>query len=343
MSSSSHPLGVNFEREIREQPAVWRALAASEKAQRLAAAIDGDILLVGSGSSLFVAELGALALRRRAIQAHALAATEARLDHRAYFRHTVIAISQSGRSTDLLEALETLRPRVLIALTNNIDSPLAKRANLAIDVGADREQAVPASKSVTATTAILLRTASCIAGHASRDSQALVDTADKIEEWLNNKAAQQDIRSAAQTIATCRSVVILGTDYGYPVAKETALKMKEASYLHAEGFAAGEFRHGSVAMVDEKVAVIGIVDRDGLQAVERPLQEVAKANAPRFTIGSPRIDDLQRLGPTVGDPYNTLAWLVTAQSIALETARARQIDSDAPRGLTKALTDPKAG
>src|SRR6516225_10197288 len=114
-------LGVNFEREIREQPQVWERLAASDKAAKLARVLDGDIVLVGSGSSLFVAELGALALRRRSMKAHALAASEARLDHRAYEDQIVIAISQSGRSTDLFEALDALAPRHLIALTNSLD------------------------------------------------------------------------------------------------------------------------------------------------------------------------------------------------------------------------------
>jgi len=76
-------LGLTFEREIREQPAIWTALAGTDKSERLASSIEGDVVLVGSGSSLFVAELGALALRRRGIRANALAATEARLDHRA--------------------------------------------------------------------------------------------------------------------------------------------------------------------------------------------------------------------------------------------------------------------
>src|SRR5579863_5915801 len=77
-------LGAGFEREIDEQPAVWDRLAATDRARRLARAIDGDVVLVGSGSSLFAAQLGALALRRRRISAVALAATEAHLDHRAY-------------------------------------------------------------------------------------------------------------------------------------------------------------------------------------------------------------------------------------------------------------------
>ncbi|HXW77782.1 MAG TPA: SIS domain-containing protein, partial [Candidatus Eremiobacteraceae bacterium] len=242
-------LGANFEREIREQPQVWERLAESDSASRLAAALGDEVVLVGSGSSLNIAELGALAFRRRAMHAQALAATEARLDHCAYERKTVIAISQSGRSADLFEALDVLKPKRLIALTNSPDSPLAARADCAIDVGAGREVAVPASKSVSATAATLLWAASLIGGDSAREPQVLKRTAREIEAWLTSKAVDE-VAAAAHRIAQRTSVIVLGSDYGLPIALEAALKLKEASYLHAEGFAAGEFRHGSVAMVD---------------------------------------------------------------------------------------------
>jgi glucosamine--fructose-6-phosphate aminotransferase (isomerizing) len=331
-------LGINFEREIRDQPAVWEQIAASNKAAQLAGALTDEVVLVGSGSSLFVGELGALALRRRRMRAQALAATEARLDHHAYERKIVIAISQSGRSTDLLEALEVLAPKFLIALTNTPDSPLAARAQLAIDVGAGAERAVPASKSVSSTVAILLWAASLVGGDTTRDADMLLATAAAIRAWLGS-ASLFNVVEAAHRMALRSSVVVLGSDYGLPIARETALKLKEASYLHAEGFAAGEFRHGSVAMIDASSAVIGIVDSDALPVVERPLREVRDSDALRYVIGTCPIDDVPRLGATVDDPYNTLAWLVTAQMIALHAARARHIEADAPRGLTKALVE----
>jgi glucosamine--fructose-6-phosphate aminotransferase (isomerizing) len=329
-------LGMRLEREIRAQPGVWTRLAQSTAAARLAQALDDDVVLVGSGSSLFIAQLGGLALRRRGLRATALAATEARLDHRAYAGKTVVAISQSGRSSDVLAALDTLAPRRLIALTNAIDSPLAARADWAIDVEAGSELAVPATKSVSATVAIVLRAASLLSGETSRDAAVLVDCAGAVSAWFE-APGYAELVAAAGHIARRRSVIVLGSDYGLPIAHETALKLKEASYLHAEGFAAGEFRHGSVAMVDASCAVLGIVDADALDIVARPLRDLAKSDALRWTIGSPPIDTLPRLGPVVAEAYNSLAWLVSAQLIALHAARARGVDSDAPRGLTKAL------
>ena len=316
---------------------MWAAIAASDKAQVLAEAIGGrDIVLLGSGSSLFMAQLGALALRRRAIRAHALAATEAPLDHAAYAGSATIAVSQSGQSEDLLHALDVLNPKLLIALTNTPKSPLADRANLCIDVGAGREVAVPASKSVTATAAILLWAAGIIGQPHQRSAQTLIETAEDVRSWLNSPAAVEEVRAAATRIASRRSVLIFGTGYGLPIAHEFALKLKEASYIHAEGFSAGEFRHGSGAMLDASCASIAIVDEVSRQVVNRPMLEAAAADSLRYAIGG-RLGEVPLLGPVVGIAFNTLAWLVAAQMIALYTGRARHVESDAPRGQAKVL------
>jgi glucosamine--fructose-6-phosphate aminotransferase (isomerizing) len=314
---------------------VWERVARSDAAPVLAGALDGSVLLLGSGSSLFASQLGAIALRRRGIDAVAVAATEAPGDHLAYEGRVVVAVSQSGRSSDVLRALDALRPRRIVALTNTADSPLGTRADVTIDVGAGPEHAIPATKSVSSTIAILLAAATLLGGEKTRSSADLVETAQSIRAWLADSV--NGIVEPAMQIAERRDVVILGTDYGAPIAREAALKFKEATYLHAEGFEAGEFRHGSAAMVDRSVAVLGIMDRDGSPIVGQALRELEAAGALRFAVGTTTIDGVRRLGPMVADPYNTLAWLVTIQMLALLVARERGIDSDAPRGLTKAV------
>jgi glucosamine--fructose-6-phosphate aminotransferase (isomerizing) len=329
-------LGAQFEREIREQPTAWARLAQTDNALQLARALDGDVLLVGSGSSLFAANLGALALRRRGIRAESLAATEACLDHRAYENRIVVAISQSGRSTDVLNALDVLHPRRLVALTNTADSPLGARSDLAIDVGAGPEIAVPATKSVSCTYAILLWSASLLASDSHRNPSALQSVAKTVGHWLKHTAADE-VCEPGRRIALRNNVAILGNGYGLAVAQEAALKLKEAAYIHAEGFSAGEFRHGSIAMLDPSYAVIGIVDEDSYADVSNPVRTAEKSEALRYSIGDRAIDGVTRLGPIVDATYDTLAWLVTVQMIALYAARARRIDSDSPRGLTKAI------
>lgn len=329
-------LGANFEREIREQPDVWRGIANSDKAETLARAIrDRDVVLIGSGSSLYVSQVGALALRRRGIRAHALAATEAPLDNVAYRHAVIIACSQSGRSSDLLEALDVLQPNELIALTNTPDSPLGHRANVCIDVGSGPEIAVPASKSVTATAAILLWAASLMSGSRARNASTLIETAEDVRSWLDSREVEA-VKEAAQRISRRRSVIIVATGYGYPISLEFALKLKEASYIHAEGFSAGEFRHGSAAMMDPSCAIVGIIDEVSRNIVNRAMVEAVEAEALRYVVGG-RLGDIPLLGPVTGEPFNTLAWLVAGQMLALYIGRARYVESDAPRGLMKAM------
>lgn len=327
-------LGAHFEAEIREQPDVWRRIAASDGAHRLAAALEGRaVLFVGSGSSLFAGMLGALAFRRRGIRAAALAATESRFDHAAYAGACVVALSQSGRSADVLAALDVLAPARLVALTNDVASPLAARAEIVIDCLAGRERAVPASKSVTSMVAILLWAAALTGGMRNRTATTLVRTADDVRAWLDGDGVR-DVVTAAQRIARRRSVAVVAAGYGVPVAYELALKIKEASYVHAEGFAAGEFRHGSSAILDASCAIVGIVDEASRDIVRRPLAEAVEAEAARYVIGAP-CDDVPLLGPATGEAFNTLAWLVAGQFLALSIGRAHVVDSDAPRGLRK--------
>ena len=325
-------LGSRFESEIREQPDVWRRIARSDASMRFAGAVRGRrLLFVGSGSSLFVGMLGALAYRRRGTLARA--ATEARFDHGADRDACVIALSQSGRSTDLLDALDVLAPPTVIALTNDPSSPLAARATLVVDCLAGPENAVPASKSVTAMAAIVLWAAALSGGTSERGATTLDATAGDVETWLRSDAVAAVVGAAAR-LADRRTIAVVGAGYGVPIACEIALKIKEASYVHAEGFAAGEFRHGSSAMLDASSAIVGIVDDASRAIVERPLATAVDAGAQRYAIGT-RAAGLAVLGPQTGDAFNTLAWLVTGQYLALAMGRARDVDSDAPRGLHK--------
>jgi glucosamine--fructose-6-phosphate aminotransferase (isomerizing) len=333
-------LGARFESEIREQPAVWRRIAETDNAARLARAIAGrDVVFVGSGSSLFAAQLGAFALRRRGIRAHALPATEAPLERVAYRDAVVVACSQSGESDDLLHALDALDPRALVALTNGASSTLGERATTVIDVAAGIELAVPASKSVSATVATLLWAAALFdaGGGEAEYAEALIAAASRVDQWFDG-SGDGDVRDAAANIADRRSVIVVGTGYGLSVAREAALKVKEASYVHAEGFAAGEFVHGSAAILDPSCAIVGIVDDLSRAVVERPMRAGARAGSACYVVGA-ALHDVPLLGPEGGGTFGALSWLVAAQTIALFVGRVRNVDSDAPRGQSKVLLD----
>jgi glucosamine--fructose-6-phosphate aminotransferase (isomerizing) len=208
-------------------------------------------------------------------------------------------------------------------------------ADVVVDVMAGPEVAVPASKSVTSMIAILLWAASILGGGGKRTASSLHETADDVGTWLAGPDVAL-VNSAASALAHDRGVIVVGAGYGGPVANEIALKIKEASYVHAEGFPAGEFRHGSSAMLDASTAIVAIVDEASRDIVVRPLDEAARTGAERFVIGA-SVGDVPRLGPITGESFNTLGWLVTGQLLALALGRARGVESDAPRGLSKAI------
>jgi glutamine---fructose-6-phosphate transaminase (isomerizing) len=328
--------GRQFEAEIREQPAVLARLAASQAAVQLDAAIGNrEPLFVGSGSSLFVAQLAAVAWRRLGRRAGALAATEAHFQAAAHRDRCVVALSQSGRSADVLDALDALAPSRVVALTNDPTSPLAARADLTIDVDAGPEMAVPASKSVTSMAALLLWAAAHGVGGDTAAAGELARSAAVIGAWLDGLGFAQ-VDGIAQRLEPAQSIVVVGAGYGVSVAAEVALKIKEASYRHAECFGAGEFRHGSTAILDATRGMIGIVDAESRSAVGAVLNVARDAHAITVALGE-GLPDVPAFGPAAGGIFAPLSWIVGGQVLALTLARRAGIDSDTPRGLRKFL------
>jgi glucosamine--fructose-6-phosphate aminotransferase (isomerizing) len=328
--------GQRFESEIREQPAVLARLAVSRAAKALDAAIgDREPVFIGSGSCLFVAQLATLAWRRLGRRAEALAASEARFQAGAHRGGCVVALSQSGRTADVLDALEALGPARTIALTNDPKSPLATRADVTIDILAGAETAVPASKSVTAMAAVVLWAAGRSVDGDAAAGAALERAASTIGAWLEGDALAEMDRAAA-LLEAVQSIVVIGAGYGVPVAAEIALKIKESSYRHAEGFGAGEFRHGNTAILEPARGLVGIVDASSAAEVGAVLEIAHDARAVVATLGD-AFADVPAFGPSAAGRFAPIAWIVGGQLLALALARRAGIESDTPRGLRKFL------
>lgn len=328
--------GRQFEAEIREQPDVLARLAGSGTAAQLQAAIgDRAPLFIGSGSSFFVAQLATLVWQRSGRRAAALAASEVALGRWAHRGRCVVALSQSGRTGDVLTALDGLAPSRTIALTNDLASPLAARADVTIGVGAGDERAVPASKSVTAMAALVLWAGSRGLDGDRGGAEELTRTAGGLRSWFDGAAvAQAD--AAAASLEPAQSIAVIGAGFGVPVASEIALKIKEASYRHAEGFGAGEFRHGSTAILAPGRGLIGILDAPARAPVEAVLELARSDGAIALALGD-AFGNAPPFGPPAEGRFAPLAWIAAGQMLALALARRAGIDSDAPRGLRKFL------
>jgi len=231
--------------------------------------------------------------------------------------------------------LDAIGPARTIALTNAAASPLAARADITIDIAAGPETAVPASKSVTAMAAVVLWAAARTIDGDLPAASALERLASELATWLDGDAADEMDRAAA-LLEPAHGIIVIGAGYGVPVASEIALKIKEASYRHAEGFGAGEFRHGSTAILEPRRGMLGLSEGSIRTAVAGVLDGARNAEAIVAALGDAG-PGVPAFGPPVAGRFAPLAWIAAGQLLALALARRAGIDSDTPRGLQKFL------
>jgi glucosamine--fructose-6-phosphate aminotransferase (isomerizing) len=264
-----------------------------------------------------------------------------------------IFISQSGETADTLAALRWCLERGLhtVALVNVAESTIARTAHTALLTQAGPEIGVASTKAFTSQLVVL----ACIAialGRANgalsaeeeaRLSQALAEIPACISEVLR---ADDDIRRVAEDIAQARDVLYLGRGTGYPIALEGALKLKEISYIHAEGYAAGELKHGPIALIDDHVPVIVVCPSDELyEKTASNVQEVIARGARVVFLsdkeGQARLANKPLASftlPTVDPFVAPILYAVPVQLLAYHVAVAKGTDVDQPRNLAKSVT-----
>ncbi|MGP7959787.1 glutamine--fructose-6-phosphate transaminase (isomerizing) [Sanguibacter sp. A247] len=271
-------------------------------------------------------------------------------------RTLVVAISQSGETMDTLMAVRHAREQgaKVIAIVNTHGSTIPRESDAVLYTHAGPEIAVASTKAflsqITAAYVLGLYLAQ-LRGNKFPDEirQTLAELREmpsKIQTILDRA---QSVRDVARSMAEEKSVLFLGRHVGYPVAMEGALKLKELAYIHAEGFAAGELKHGPIALIDEGQPVIVIVPspkgRDSLHSkVVSNIQEVRARGARTLVVAEdgdedvvPFADEIFRIpaSPTLLSP---LLAVVPLQIFACELATAKGLDVDQPRNLAKSVT-----
>ncbi|MGO1561514.1 MAG: glutamine--fructose-6-phosphate transaminase (isomerizing) [Actinomycetaceae bacterium] len=271
-------------------------------------------------------------------------------------RTLVVAISQSGETMDTLMAVRHAREQgsKVLAIVNTFGSTIAREADAVLYTHAGPEIAVASTKAFLAqiTGCYLLGLyLSQLRGYKYDDEVAgyleeLAAMPDKISTVLDEQ--QERVRELARSLKDEDSVLFLGRHVGFPVALEGALKLKEIAYIHAEGFAAGELKHGPIALVDEGTPVFIIVPtprRPVLhQKVISNIQEVRARGARAIVVAEEGDTEVEQFAefvirvprtPTLMMPLVTT---VPLQIFASEVASARGLDVDQPRNLAKSVT-----
>jgi glucosamine--fructose-6-phosphate aminotransferase (isomerizing) len=262
-------------------------------------------------------------------------------------------ISQSGETADTLAALRYCagQGQSLAAIVNVPESTIARESHVVFPTLCGPEVAVASTKATTAQLAILAALAIAAGearGHLNRaQAHELVRALVELPRAVSQALASEDaIERVAKRLAKARDVLYLGRGALYPIALEGALKLKEISYIHAEGYAAGELKHGPIALVDEAMPVIVVAPSDAL--VEKTLsnmQEVAARGGKIIlitdaegarTVGQGVADTI--VMPNVHPFVAPILSLIPVQLLAYHTAVAMGTDVDQPRNLAKSVT-----
>ncbi len=251
----------------------------------------------------------------------------------------LVALSQSGSTQDVLGAITYAKKQgvqKVIAITNKKYSAIRETADILFDVCAGPEFGVAASKTFSHTVLSLLALSKLI---SSNDIQVSLPKITQIIKYTDISTER-----FAQAIQKTSTILYLGKHSLQPVAIEGALKIKEISYIHAEGFAAGELKHGPIALVESDVPVIVLVRHDvAEEAVLGSVREVEARGAVVYciceegvrlpTIPEDRIIVVPQLGA-----LHQIAFTIPLQLLAYHTAKAKGFDPDKPRNLAKSVT-----
>lgn len=251
----------------------------------------------------------------------------------------VIAISQSGQSPDICAVIEegSHQGALTVAVTNDTSSPLAAAADVCIDLRAGPEHSVAASKTYTSSLLAMAMLSTALAGEKSNQNQ-IASIPDHLFKLLHQSS---QIMASAETYRDIVNCVTLGRGYNYSTAFEIALKLKELTYVLAEPYSSADFQHGPVALVQGGFLVLAIVP-EGITADELTdlVKTLRRKGAHLYIIGA-RNETLSLGQNSISIPGTIPEWLspiaavVPGQLFALGLAKARGINPDQPRGLTK--------
>ncbi len=263
-----------------------------------------------------------------------------------------IFVSQSGETADTLAALRYCEAKAMtLAVVNVSESSIAREADLALPILAGTEIGVASTKAFTCqltVLALLALRAAEVRGTMDGDALEAARTAFRSLPGLVAQAltAEDAIRDVSQDLAEARDILFLGRGAMFPLALEGALKLKEISYIHAEGYASGELKHGPIALIDPAVPVIVMAPHDALfDKTVSNMQEVMARGGRVVLVTDQEGAEVAAEGtwhvirmPTIADIFAPILYAIPAQLLAYHTAVAKGTDVDQPRNLAKSVT-----
>ena len=311
------------------------------------------IIFVGQGTALHAAMIGEYLMED-------LAKIPAEVEFASEFRYrnpiigdgtVVIAISQSGETADTLAALHEAKQRGALALgmVNVVGSTIARDTDAGVYLRVGPEIGVASTKAFLGQVMVCALLATFIgrrrflsADYVSRLLDELQALPDRIERVLSHS---EHIRDVVANYIDRENWLFLGRGYNYPVALEGALKLKEISYIHAEGMPAAEMKHGPIALIDENMPVVFVATKNSqYEKVMSNIEEVRSRGGRIIAVATEGDDEIRNhceevlYVPDVSEPLQPMLTVVPLQLLAYHAAVLRGKDVDKPRNLAKSVT-----
>jgi len=270
----------------------------------------------------------------------------------ADWRMLMVVVSQSGETADTLAAVEAAHERgaKVLAICNVVDSSIARKADYVLYTHAGPEISVASTKAFTTQLVALYllaiwlgrRKGALTAADEARYVQALVELPLLMETALKE---EETIARIARQLAAVTDMLYLGRGVNFPVALEGALKLKEISYIHAEGYPSGEMKHGPIALIDDSMPVVVLVPKDEVyEKTLSNLMEVESRGGRIFAVTDDADADLVRIAewvvrvPRIESLFMPVLLTIPLQLLAYHVAVERGTDVDQPRNLAKSVT-----
>ena len=263
----------------------------------------------------------------------------------------VIAISQSGETADTLAAIKKAKNHgaLTLGICNVVGSSIARETDCGIYTHAGPEIGVASTKAFTAQVTVLFllalsfgRKNGISAETGKKFAHSLLNISEQVKFVLNES---DKILNVAKSTLDADNYLYLGRGMNYPVALEGALKLKEISYIHAEGYPAAEMKHGPIALIDEKMPVVFLAPHDDtFEKVFSNIQEVKARKGVIITVTDKRSEDLEKISdyiidvPTTHPKVFPLLASISLQLLAYHLAVLRECHVDQPRNLAKSVT-----
>jgi glucosamine--fructose-6-phosphate aminotransferase (isomerizing) len=344
-------------KEIHEEPKVIRDtlteyISAAEPVADLAGTAGGgpeDIIILACGTSYHAGLVGKYIIEGLLnIPVRVELADEFSLTGQSSVGNRAIVITQSGETLDVLKAIKRLKSKGsrVIAVTNVVGSSVTRAADKTIYTRAGPEISVAATKSFIAQLIALYWLALPYAGvDAARLDELVMELRQlpvKVQQVLDNEAG---IAAFAKKLASFDNIFYIGKGINYPVALEGALKLKEISYIHAEGYAAGELKHGPFALLGEETPVVAVVTQDNsYEPIVTSIKEIKARHSPVIALAGeddavmPDLADSVIAIPRVDPLFSPVVNSVALQLLAYFVAKERGCPIDFPRNLAKSVT-----